>query len=219
MILETGKMFMHFDEERKEVVLEVRGLSEGPFAIRIRDEDFDKIGSGNELPILVDTNSEMIEICSDPVSAFDSDIEVVPMDEINRGFSMADFNPDEFQPMSSEQREQHFKNHFKKLPPHFVEDVVLYLRDNISKEQLREFRNMAIDDIDWMIQNHLSVGVDVRNLLRKGGWQDRNLPSGNWDDYFAFMIDIASGFRDKNGDPMYVRKLPNATTENIQDKF
>ena len=48
---------------------------------------------------------------------------------------------------------------------------------------------------DWMVPYHFHTGMHIRNTLRKQV-KDSELPSGNWDDYYVAVLEIAMGVRE-----------------------
>ena len=40
--------------------------------------------------------------------------------------------------------------------------------------------------------------MQIRNELREAGFKDERLPDGNWDDYYASVVEIAVGKREYN---------------------
>lgn len=48
----------------------------------------------------------------------------------------------------------------------------------------------------WFIEYHHYDGMAIRNLLRRNGLLDEQLPSGNWDDYYVQVMEVAIGVRE-----------------------
>jgi hypothetical protein len=57
------------------------------------------------------------------------------------------------------------------IPPSEKKKAIQYLIDNIPAETLEEVaKDMRENGSDWGILHHHGFGTDVRNLLRKGGF-------------------------------------------------
>lgn len=81
-----------------------------------------------------------------------------------------------------------------KLDPEYRDRCVSYLRTKIPSEVLCRVYAMYNDDpVNWSVEFHFSAGMAVRNLLRNGGFTDNQLPSGNWDDYYVPILELAAG--------------------------
>ena len=46
------------------------------------------------------------------------------------------------------------------------------------------------DPEGWLTEYHFGWGMSIRNLLRDV-YQDCELPTGNWDDYYGAAIEVA----------------------------
>ena len=44
---------------------------------------------------------------------------------------------------------------------------------------------------DWSTPYHFWEGMQIRNALRQQGILDRELPTGNWDDYWVMAVEAA----------------------------
>ena len=55
--------------------------------------------------------------------------------------------------------------------------AVQYVVTNVPKETLLRIYEEISRDPDWLIFHHFGIGIDIRNLLRKGGfaWDDTTL--------------------------------------------
>lgn len=49
--------------------------------------------------------------------------------------------------------------------------------------------------LNWSSRYHFSWGMWMRNQLRNRGIPDSALPSGNWDDYYVPVVELALGIR------------------------
>lgn len=69
-------------------------------------------------------------------------------------------------------------------------DLFRHQMDPIDVRALR--REIAADPDKWWAGYHFGWGMSVRNYLRQqGGIKDKQLPSGNWDDYYIECIEEA----------------------------
>lgn len=52
--------------------------------------------------------------------------------------------------------------------------AVQYVVKNVPKETLLRIYEEISREPDWLIMHHFGIGIDIRNLLRKGGfaWDD-----------------------------------------------
>ncbi len=57
------------------------------------------------------------------------------------------------------------------------ERAIQHLIENAPKKTLLQIYNEASKDPDWLIMQHLTLGISIRNLLREGGftWPDTTL--------------------------------------------
>ncbi len=57
------------------------------------------------------------------------------------------------------------------------ERAIQHLVENVPKETLLQIYKEASKDPDWLIMQHLTLGISIRNLLREGGftWPDTTL--------------------------------------------
>lgn len=72
-----------------------------------------------------------------------------------------------------------------KLPPRFLEDI---------KKRMEEDKDWAskVEIVSGIpITFHFYEGMGVRNILREK-ILDKELPSGNWDDYYLEALEIAA---------------------------
>lgn len=62
-----------------------------------------------------------------------------------------------------------------------VEQAIEYLAKQLPEGVLKEIMESTQVNVDWAISYHFGFGVDVRNLLRQGGfdWDDTVLDE-NW---------------------------------------
>jgi len=70
------------------------------------------------------------------------------------------------------------------------------IRKALREEDIKEIQK-AIEKspIHWASQYHFNFGMKIRNLLRDKVCLDDKLPSGNWDDYYVYLIECAVGMR------------------------
>jgi hypothetical protein len=63
-------------------------------------------------------------------------------------------------------------------------------------ELLEETRKLYKEDpVHWISPYHFTTGMAIRNLLREKVCRDDQLPSGNFDDYYVQLLEIAAGVR------------------------
>lgn len=82
------------------------------------------------------------------------------------------------------------------LPEDFRTRVTTYLKENLSPEFLNGIREAFKENPEgWWSRSgwHFGQGMSVRNLLRRRGFRDEQLPTGNWDDYYIQAIEDAAG--------------------------
>jgi len=75
------------------------------------------------------------------------------------------------------------------LSPSYKKGAVRYLIDHIPAETLEEVAEIIKKEgPDWEVHHHYGIGIDVRNLLREGGflWDAIEL-----DDVWAGLIEKA----------------------------
>lgn len=55
--------------------------------------------------------------------------------------------------------------------------AIQYIVENVPKETLLQIYEEISRDPDWLILHHFGIGIDIRNLLRAGGfaWDDITL--------------------------------------------
>ena len=95
----------------------------------------------------------------------------------------------------SEIQEFHNKS-ISELPDGIKERAVQALKLIFSEVVILEIRKAHEEDSDaWWAANHFSWGMNVRNFLREQVCLDEDLPSGNWDDYYVPIVEIACGIR------------------------
>lgn len=64
----------------------------------------------------------------------------------------------------------------------------------LSAETVYEIRQAHQENPDtWWATSHFTWGMSIRNFLRDNVCTDENLPSGNWDDYYIPLVELACG--------------------------
>lgn len=55
--------------------------------------------------------------------------------------------------------------------------AIQHIVENVPRETLLQIYEEISRDPDWLIFHHFGIGIDIRNLLRKGGfaWDDTTL--------------------------------------------
>jgi hypothetical protein len=102
---------------------------------------------------------------------------------------------DEYHIMSDEEFVQFHNDRMAELEPWIVEKAVKFLSElHPLVEETRELYKE--DPIHWISPYHFSTGMAIRNLLRKEVCLDSQLPSGNFDDYYVQLMEVAAGCRE-----------------------
>ena len=92
------------------------------------------------------------------------------------------------------------------------------LKENGQLSALR----LAVRKRDWIIENHHFFGTDIRNWLRKNGYDEERLGIWNLDDHYIPVLLLAVGYEVKGGytnqnlDNLHER-LVTVTGRTIQD--
>ena len=62
------------------------------------------------------------------------------------------------------------------------ERAIQHIIENVPKKTLLQIYKEASKDPDWLIMQHLTLGISIRNLLREGGftWPDTT-PDREWE--------------------------------------
>jgi hypothetical protein len=103
--------------------------------------------------------------------------------------------PDEYHIMSDEEFIQFHKDRLYELDPWIVIKSVMVLSElHPLMEETRELYKE--DPVHWISPFHFSSGMAIRNLLREKVCLDGQLPSGNWDDVYVQLVEIAAGVRE-----------------------
>ncbi len=80
-----------------------------------------------------------------------------------------------------------------------LDKAVAIAKKWLSLEIAEEMREIHASDGPHWIHNqtlgHHWFGMQFRNVLRDGDLLDGVLPSGNWDDYYVQVLEIAIGVR------------------------
>ncbi|MDX2215509.1 MAG: hypothetical protein SFY66_19755 [Oculatellaceae cyanobacterium bins.114] len=94
-----------------------------------------------------------------------------------------------------EERKQYFEDKFREIPPQVLEQAIAVF-ESLPAEFKTECRvRHAIEPDNWISCWHLSVGMQLRNLLRQKGLTDDLLPDKNWDDYYVQVLEVSLGLR------------------------
>ena len=71
--------------------------------------------------------------------------------------------------------------------------AVRLLQAELTPGNLREWRGEIENDPEhWGAKHHMFAGMSFRNLLRHE-IPDKELPTGNWDDYYCAALEAATG--------------------------
>lgn len=82
------------------------------------------------------------------------------------------------------------------LPKALVQKAVDHIRKTLSQQMIETIQKTIDKDglHEWAIPYHMSFGMVIRNQLRKDAKiPDQLLPSGNWDDYYISILEVAVG--------------------------
>lgn len=86
----------------------------------------------------------------------------------------------------------------QELPQEIVERGVAHIKSKLNPEIVRDITSAwKADPKTWWAAWHHGWGTGVRNDLRDNVCRDDELPSGNWDDYYVQLVEIAVGVRDE----------------------
>jgi hypothetical protein len=84
-----------------------------------------------------------------------------------------------------------------KCPEWIVHKSVEALKTILTDEILRNTRKLHTADPEkWWALYHHGWGTGIRNFLRDKVCLDDQLPSGNWDDYYIQLWEMACGLRE-----------------------
>jgi hypothetical protein len=74
-----------------------------------------------------------------------------------------------------------FQRFYREIHDEEIENAIDYLASSISENVLKEAFGLFQRDVELVSRKHFSLGMDVRNLLRRGGfdWGDMELDE-NW---------------------------------------
>jgi len=64
-----------------------------------------------------------------------------------------------------------------------------------KKDKEKIIETSSKDKCKWWGLYHFSWGMWTRNKLRKYVCSDTKLPTGNWDDYYVPLVELALGIR------------------------
>lgn len=83
------------------------------------------------------------------------------------------------------------------IPKDVLEGTVQLLKKSVPEKLKNLLKEIYKKDPDnWMIPYHFGFGMSIRNVIREGGFPDKKLPDGNWDDYYVQVLEIAIGVRE-----------------------
>jgi hypothetical protein len=84
------------------------------------------------------------------------------------------------------------------IDPEVQKRAIIILQQFITPEIAVDIRKLMDRDGDnWISVNgiHFHWGMAVRNYLRENGLTDDLIPGGNWDDYYADMVEeVVKGY-------------------------
>lgn len=101
---------------------------------------------------------------------------------------------------TDEEFNEHHEKCFKELPKEILIKAVDILDKDFSDGDKKFLINLYNNTppetkAQWFIGYHHYDGMAIRNLLRRNGLLDDQLPSGNWDDYYTQCMEVAIGVR------------------------
>jgi hypothetical protein len=103
--------------------------------------------------------------------------------------------PEAYHMMTDAEYVQFHKDRLYELDPLIVKESVKVLSElHPMMEETRELYKE--DPVHWISLYHFTTGMAIRNLLRDKVCRDSKLPSGNWDDYYVQLVEIAAGCRE-----------------------
>lgn len=86
----------------------------------------------------------------------------------------------------------------KELSQEITEKSVIYLKSILTEDSVKTIvQEWSHNPETWWAMAHHGWGTSVRNSLRDNVCLDDKLPSGNWDDYYIPLVEIAVGVRKK----------------------
>lgn len=75
-----------------------------------------------------------------------------------------------------------FRSYFHEISDEEIEDAIDYLASSIPENLLKEAFDLFQQDIKLISMSHFNVGIYVRNLLRKGGFDFGDIElDENWE--------------------------------------
>jgi|SRR5690348_2098301 len=93
--------------------------------------------------------------------------------------------------------EKSHDEYIKELPKDILESSVQVIRAAFDIDTiLRISEEYHADPEHWWAGYHHGWGTAIRNLLRDKVCRDNKLPSGNWDDVYIPIVEIALGLRE-----------------------
>lgn len=91
---------------------------------------------------------------------------------------------------------EEMKIRLSECPLWIVEKSVSYLKSVFTESIIEDIVRYHKSNPDsWWAEHHFDWGMRIRNLLRDNVCLDNILPSGNWDDYYVQMIELACELR------------------------
>jgi hypothetical protein len=89
--------------------------------------------------------------------------------------------------------------YLQECPNWVIEKSISYLDGLLTKDTKEDVARLHKENPDtWWASFHFGWGMRIRNLLRDNVCLDDKLPSGNWDDYYIQLVEIACGIRNKS---------------------
>jgi hypothetical protein len=86
--------------------------------------------------------------------------------------------------------------HLKELPVWIIKKSIPVLKECLGTRVIFQIQEDSKNDPElWWADKHHGWGTAVRNHLRDNVCLDEELPSGNWDDYYIQLVELACEIR------------------------
>ena len=103
----------------------------------------------------------------------------------------------EYHEMTDKERKEYYSTKFYEIPFEWFERARVVFEESFSEGWKHEAK-LAIEEHglnNWFIEQHFHQGMWIRNKLRDAGMLDKDLPDGNWDDYYVVLLEWWLGYR------------------------
>jgi hypothetical protein len=99
--------------------------------------------------------------------------------------------------MTDQETKHYYSKKFSEIPLDWFPRAKKVFDDSFSYGWIDEAKS-AIDEFglnSWFYKSHFRAGMWIRNQLRGAGMLDKDLPDGNWDDYYVPLLEWWLGYR------------------------